>query len=82
MRASQPVRASAETYQQIDPTGGDIVKTFAALYVGVTGNIKVDSPNGDVGILFTNVPVGMFPVAVAKVYQTGTTATGLVGINW
>jgi hypothetical protein len=57
-----------------------------ALYVGVTGNINVitadDSTNGGLGtpVLFSNIPVGWFPVQVRAVMATSTTATNIVGL--
>lgn len=49
------------------------------LYVGTTGDIKVDLPS-NTGITFTNVAVGIFPVQVTKVYNSGTTASGIVAL--
>lgn len=57
-----------------------------SLYVGVTGNLTVitsgDNSNGGLGtaILFSNVPVGWFPLQVRAVMATGTTASGIVGV--
>jgi hypothetical protein len=51
------------------------------LYVGVTGDIKVDlwnSPTGATGTVYKAVAVGNFPRLVRKIYDTGTTATNLV----
>lgn len=60
----------------IDVSGGDQTLPAAcrSLYIGVTGNVKVDLPK-TTGITFTNVPVGIFPIQVTKIYQTGTTVT-------
>lgn len=79
----QSVRASADKQTPVN-LAADVVAGFDALYVGVTGNIKVDSPTGDIGVLYSNVPVGILPIACAKVYSTanGTTASGIVGLNW
>lgn len=58
-----------------------------ALYVGVTGNLTVitagDNSNGGLGtpVLFSNVPVGWFPVQVRAVMATGTTASSIVGVS-
>lgn len=64
--------------------GADFVCGFKALYIGVTGNVKVDMPGGGTGILFVAVPVGFFPVSVTKVYSTanGTTAASILGLEW
>lgn len=65
----------------IDVSGGD--QTLAAgcrgLYVGGTGNIKIDMPNAT-GVTFAGVAAGILPVQVTKVYQTGTTATSVVAL--
>jgi hypothetical protein len=48
------------------------------LYVGGTGDVKVDLVGGGT-VTFKAVPVGtILPVQVTKVYATGTTATFLV----
>lgn len=49
------------------------------IYVGVTGNITLDTPN-QAAVLFPNVPVGILQVAALRVRATGTTATGLVAL--
>lgn len=49
------------------------------LYVGVSGNIKIDMPNAT-GVTFSNVPVGVLTVQAVKVYQTGTTATTMLAL--
>lgn len=49
----------------------------STLYVGVTGNLNVVTVQGQT-TLFTNVPVGFFPVLVTKVMASSTTASGLV----
>jgi hypothetical protein len=52
------------------------------LYVGGTGDVKVDTLGGSVGIVFKAVPVGtILPIQVTKVYSTGTSATNLVGLS-
>lgn len=76
------VTASARSAAAID-LGADTAAPFNALYIGVTGNVKVDLP-GSVGITFANVPVGFFPVAVRKIYSTanGTSAASILGLSW
>jgi hypothetical protein len=55
------------------------------LYVGVAGNLMLitaaDNSQSGLGspVLYTNVPVGWFPVQVRAVLATGTTAGGIVG---
>lgn len=53
---------------------------YRALYVGGTGDVKVLTMFGST-VTFTAVPAGtVLPVAVIRVFSTGTTATNLVGM--
>ena len=87
-RADQPARfASAITPSDTTNVAIGPAGSYAkALYVGVTGNITVitagDITNGGLGtpVMFSNVPVGWFPVQVRAVMNTGTTASSIVGI--
>lgn len=59
----------------------DFVPTYPSqLYVGVTGEIKVDTPEST-GVVFKGVPAGFFPVLVTKVYKDGTSATNIVALR-
>lgn len=50
------------------------------IYVGGTGDVKVDMAHGATGIIYKAVPVGTYLRGIfKKVYATGTTATFLVG---
>lgn len=68
-------------------TGADSLKSDtvdlpypSVIYVGVTGNVKVLTAQGDT-VTFTAVPAGnVIPVQVVRVFSTGTTATALVAI--
>lgn len=77
------VNASARTAVEID-TATDTDGNFYALYVGVSGDIVVDTVGGQLSVTFTNVPVGWFPVQITRVHSAGdgTTADGLVGLAW
>jgi hypothetical protein len=58
----------------------DLTNTARALYVGGTGNVKVDTAAGDT-VIFYSVPAGaIIPVRVKRVYSTGTTATNITSI--
>jgi hypothetical protein len=48
----------------------------AFISVGVAGTISVDMYGGQKNIQLT-LPAGFFPLAVTKVYNTGTSATGI-----
>lgn len=73
----------------IDPANGaflitpndstNLTQQTTGIYAGGAGNIKVDMINGDT-VTFV-VPAGVvLPVQVRKVYSTGTTASGVVGL--
>lgn len=55
-------------------------RTASALYIGVSGDIKVDLEGSGEAIIFKAVPVGFLPVRVTKVYSTGTTATNILSM--
>jgi hypothetical protein len=61
-----------------DGAPGVLATPSRRLYVGVTGDVKVDTLGGETGILFKAVPVGFLDVHATKVYATGTTATTIV----
>lgn len=50
------------------------------LYIGVSGDVKVDMASSGTAIVFKAVPVGFLYVSVVKVYSTGTTATNIVAL--
>lgn len=59
----------------------DLTNGTRGLYVGVTGNVKVDMLGGDTAITFVGLAAGVVhPLRVSRVYSTGTTATSIVGV--
>lgn len=50
-----------------------------ALYVGTSGNLNVDMADGTT-VLFSNVPVGIFPLQVKRVRVASTTAANIVAL--
>lgn len=64
----------------VDVSGGDqvIVSGCRGLWVGTSGDVVVDMPNAT-GITFADV-VGLLPIQVTKIYQTGTTASDVVAL--
>lgn len=55
--------------------------TANALYVGYTGNLTILGLQDTSPVTFFNVAGGtFFPLQVKKVYASGTTASGIVGI--
>ena len=51
-----------------------------ALYIGVAGDVVVDTLGGDSTITFKAAPVGVLPVRVKRVRSTGTTATNILAL--
>lgn len=59
--------------------GSDMALTTRALWVGVYGNVKVTTAEGDT-VIFVGVQ-GLLPVRAARVWANGTTATNIVGMH-
>lgn len=63
---------TSDTVVSEDPT--------RAVYVGGSGNIKVDMVSGGT-VTFQNVQAGtVLPIQVTRVYLTGTTATYMIAL--
>jgi len=66
----------------ITPSDTDeLVNICTALYVGVSGDIKVTYAGDTVGVILKSVPIGYLPGLFRKVFATGTTATNLVAVR-
>lgn len=50
------------------------------IWVGVAGNIAVDGAEFGTNVVIPNVPVGLWALAVSKIYHSGTTASSLVAV--
>ena len=79
---------NSDTVLKLSPadTGGDdnytiynAPTTGCVLYVGVSGDLKVQTSSGDIVIL-KNLPVGFVPVQVIQVFATGTTASEIIAL--
>lgn len=58
----------------------DLSYTTRGIYVGVSGDVKVDMA-GSGTVTFVGMAAGVFhPMRVTRVYSTGTTATNIVGV--
>lgn len=57
----------------------DLTTDARALYVGTGGDIRVLTSGGST-VTFRNVPAGILPVRVQRVFVVGTTATDLVAV--
>lgn len=58
----------------------DLAIPVSALYIGVTGAVKVILASGETAT-FVAVPVGIFPIAVTRVFAIGTLATSIIGLR-
>jgi hypothetical protein len=63
----------------VTPNDSTVIPPTRGLMVAVSGAIAVRMVNGDI-ITFSVVPAGIFTVQVNRVYNTGTTATGIVAL--
>lgn len=74
------VTASAVGAAAVTPSDStDFPTATRALYIGVTGNVKVTMLDSSV-VTFSNVAVGVLPVRVTRVWSTSTTATGIIAL--
>lgn len=58
----------------------DIPLRPRALWIGVAGNLSCIDSNG-VTTTFSNLPVGWHPIGPVRIRATGTTASGIVGVQ-
>lgn len=76
--------AFARKVTAVSPSDSTDLTTYArALYIGVTGDVKVilaDDLDSN-PVTFKAHPVGYLPAVVRRVYQNGTTATNILALN-
>ena len=74
---------TANDFALITPNdGADLAFHTKGIYVGTGGTITVRNRAGN-DILFTGIPDGsILPVRTIRVMATGTTATGLVALDF
>lgn len=73
--------ASYQNAEAVTTSDDDALdRTATALYIGSTGDVKVDLENSGSGIIFKSVPVGFLHVRATKVYATGTTAGNILAL--
>lgn len=51
-----------------------------ALHIGTAGDLTVIAKDDTAAVLIPDVPVGILPVSVLRVLDTGTTAEGIVAL--
>lgn len=60
--------------------GTDLATVTRGIYVGVSGNVKITNVSGDT-VTYTNLAAGVHhPMCAARIWSTGTTATGIIGV--
>jgi hypothetical protein len=79
MAVSVPVDGPATGAVAVTPSDATVIPVTRGLYIGVTGNVTVRTAKGET-VLFTAVPVGVLPVCVDQVHNTGTAATNIVAL--
>jgi hypothetical protein len=77
---ANPVDPGYTSAAAITPSDVTVVN-FRAFYVGVSGNVTIDPLNGLSNTTLTLVQGRIYPIAITRVYATGTTATNLIGLN-
>lgn len=70
---------SAHGAVAVTPNDSTIIPETRALFVGTGGNLNVRMVDG-MTLVFTNVPAGVFPIQVAQVLSTSTTATNIIAL--
>lgn len=57
----------------------DLSRAIRCLWVGVAGDVRIDTPGGETVTLPAVVAGGWHPIRALKVHATGTTATTILG---
>ena len=64
----------------ITPADADLAAPVRALYIGGSGNVRINDTGGG-SVIFYNVPAGVIlPVMARRVWSTITTASNIVGL--
>lgn len=82
MAAFRDVNSTVPAHGAVAVTPHDttVFPLCRSLYVGTAGNITVRMADGQDTVAFANVPVGILPIQVDKVYTTGTGASNIVAL--
>ena len=76
--------------QRSDPAQGAVAISYGGgnqtlstesrgVYISSQGHLKVDMADGTTAVTFSNLAAGViYPIAITKIYQSGSTAAGLV----
>jgi ABC-type Fe2+-enterobactin transport system substrate-binding protein len=76
---SQGETKAATLWQSVTPSDSTDVN-FRAIWITTAGNVALRDRN-DNDVTFTVVASTLLPVQPKRILSTGTTATGIVGLN-
>lgn len=77
-----PTPNPARQAEEVTPSdSADLAKATRAIYVGVTGNVKLTTIEGDTVTFVGCVAGSILPIQAARIWATGTTATNLVALR-
>lgn len=78
-RSYKPIYGPGENAASVTPNDStDLANVAKALWVGVAGDVVIDTTQGDT-VTFKNVQ-GLLPMRCARVRSTSTTATDIVAM--
>jgi hypothetical protein len=75
LASSPAIGAVAIDYAGADQTLSGVPR---GVYIGTAGHLKVDLANGTTATFSNLVAGATYSIAITKIYQTGSTAAGLV----
>lgn len=78
-RMRRPTDPAVTLFDIIPNDGADLPHTTVALNVSTPGTVRVTTQDGTVSDV-TIAPGHAFPLQVQRVWQTGTSATGIRGL--
>lgn len=78
-RHRRPTDPAIRVLEITPDDGADLEQTVSALNVTTPGTVRVTTEDGSTSDVMVH-PGTAFPIRVRRVWQTGTTATGLRGL--
>jgi len=72
--------ASANAAEVTPSDTTNLTAVTRGIWVGTTGDIKVDLAISGTAVVLKSVPVGLLQVQATRIYSTGTTASNLVAL--
>lgn len=78
-RHRSPAEPAVAVFDIVPDDGADLARATTALNVATPGSVRVTTVDGSVADV-TIHPGQAFPVRAARVWLTGTTATGIRGL--